>query len=184
MLVLGIVAFVSGALLLASGILARRRRKREERESRERVRQDLAAQLAARELHHPQALVKMDSRGLIRRVNRAAERLFGYDEAELLGQSILRLLPFVPLAFNPAAARVTAVDDHGTAEMEVRCKDRSAVKVRVTASPAESEERPDIYLFFEAVTAEEPPNLRHSQARGAAARGWRAISGREPGSRP
>jgi PAS domain S-box-containing protein len=71
----------------------------------------------------------MDSRGLIRRVNGAAERLFGSDEAELPGHSVLRLLPSAPSALNPDAARLTAVDAQDPAEMDVRCKDRSIVEV-------------------------------------------------------
>jgi two-component system sensor kinase FixL len=90
MLVLGIVAFLSGVLLVIGEALARSSRKREKQASLERDRPDLAARLAALESNYPQALVMMDSRGLIRRVNGAAERLFGYDEAEILGIAISR----------------------------------------------------------------------------------------------
>ena len=101
MLVVGIVAFLSGVLLVAAEMLVSRNRHREKQEALERDRRDLAARLATLESSYPQALVMMDSRGLIRRVNSAAERLFGYDEADLLGHSILRLLPFAPSALNP-----------------------------------------------------------------------------------
>jgi PAS domain S-box-containing protein len=134
MLVLGVIAFLSGVLLVVGEMFMRRSRNREEHQSLARARQDLAARLAALESHYPQALVMMDSRGLIRRVNGAAERLFGYDEAELLGHSILRLLPFAPSALNPTATRVAAADDQGAAEMEVLCKDHSPVKVRMTGT--------------------------------------------------
>ena len=97
MLVLGIVAFLSGVLLVVAEMFVRKSRQREEQESLERDRQDIAARLATLESSYPQALVMMDSHGLIRRINSAAESLFGYDEAELLGHSILRLLPFAPL---------------------------------------------------------------------------------------
>jgi PAS domain S-box-containing protein len=100
----------------------------------------------------------MDSRGLIRRVNTAAENLFGYDEAELLGHSILRLLPFAPSALNPGASRVAAANGQGAAQMEVRCKDRSTVIVRMTRTRSESEGRADVYMFFEAVGGEEQHN--------------------------
>lgn len=171
MIVLGIVAFLSGILLVAGEALARSSRNREERESRERDRQNLSARLATLESSYPQALVMMDSRGLIRRVNSAAERLFGYDEAELLGHSILRLLPFAPSALNPAAGRTAAADGQGVAQMEVRCKDRSTVIVRMTGTRSESEGRADIYMFFEPAVAEERPNLDQSQSHGAAAGG-------------
>lgn len=171
MLVLGIVAFLSGVLLVIGEALVRGSRNREKQASLERDRQDLAARLAALESNYPQALVMMDSRGLIRRVNRAAESLFGYDEAELLGHSILRLLPFAPSALNRGPNRVASADGQGVAQMEVHCKDRSTVIVRMTGIRSESEERPDIYMFFEAVGAEEQPGDEQSQSHGAAASG-------------
>jgi PAS domain S-box-containing protein len=170
MLVLGIIVFLSGVLLVAGEVLMRGRRNREEQRSLERSRQDLAGRLAALESHYPQALVMMDSRGLIRRVNGAAERLFGYDEAELLGHSILRLLPFAPSALNPPVTRVTTADSQRAAQMEVRCKDRSTVCVRMTGTRAESEVRSDIYMFFEAVAADRP-GAGQSQSFGTAAGG-------------
>ncbi len=175
MLVVGIVAFLSGVLLVAGEMAVRSSRHREQQESLERDRRELAARLAALESNYPQALVMMDSRGLIRRVNSAAESLFGYDEADLLGHSILRLLPFAPSALNPGATRVAAADGQG-AQMEVRCKDRSTVIVRMTGTRSESEGRADIYMFFEEVggeerDAEEQRDLEHSQSHGAAASG-------------
>jgi len=171
MLVVGIVAFLSGVLLVAREMLVRSRRRREKQESQERDRRELAARLAALESNYPQALVMMDSRGLICRVNSAAESLFGYDEAELLGQNILRLLPFAPSALNPGATRVAPANGQGTAQMDVRCKDRSIVKVRMTGTRSESEGRADIYMFFEIVGADEQPDLKQSQSHGATASG-------------
>jgi PAS domain S-box-containing protein len=173
MLVLGIVVFLSGVLLVAGEMFVRNRRNREEHESLERDRKELEARLATLESHYPLALVMMDSRGLIRRVNGAAELLFGYDETELLGHSILRLLPFAPSTVDPAVIRVAAADGQGAAEMEVRCKDHSTVKVRMTGTRSESEERSGIYMFFEALgaeeqPAEEQPGAGQSQSRGAA----------------
>jgi PAS domain S-box-containing protein len=156
---------------VAGEMLVRGRRHREEQESLERDRRELAARLAALESNYPQALVMMDSRGLIRRVNAAAESLFGYDESDLLGHSILRLLPFAPSALNPGATRVASADGQGTAQMDVRCKDRSIVKVRMTGTRSESEGRVDIYMFFEEVGAEEPPGVEQSQSHGATASG-------------
>src|SRR5665213_1662400 len=160
MLVLGIIAFLSGVLLVAG----RSRRNREEHESLGRDRKDLAARLAALESHCPQALLMMDSRGLIRRVNGAAERLFGYDEADLLGQSILRLLPLAYSGLNPGATRAATANNQGATEMEVRRKDRSTVRARMTEIASESEERSNVYMFFEASGAGEQPRVAHSQS--------------------
>ena len=171
MLVLGIVVFLSGVLLVIGQVLVRSSRKREKQASLELDRQDLAARLTALESNYPQALIMMDSRGLIRRVNGAAESLFGYGESELLGHSILRLLPFAPSALNPGTSRVASADGQGAAQMEVRCKDRSTVIVRMTGSRSESAERPDIYMFFEAVGAGEQCGVAPAQSRGAAAVG-------------
>jgi hypothetical protein len=67
--------------------------------------------------------------------------------------------------------------------MEVRCKDRSTVIVRMTGTRSESEGRADIYMFFEAVEgkeqrdaedqrdAEEHADLDQSQSHRAAASG-------------
>jgi PAS domain S-box-containing protein len=171
MIVLGIVAFLAGVLLVAGEMLARRSRHREVQESLQRDRKDLAARLATLESSYPQALVMMDSRGLIRRVNGAAERLFGYDEADLLGNSILRLLPFAPSALNPGATRVAAADGQCVAQMEVRCKDRSTVIVRMTGTRSESDGTADIYMFFEAVGASGSPDIERSKSQSASAGG-------------
>jgi PAS domain S-box-containing protein len=169
MLVLGIIAFLSGVLLVAGEMFRRSRRSREEYQSLERDRQDLAARLAALESHYPQALVMMDSRGLIRRVNGAAERLFGYDEADLRGQSILRLLPLTSSDLNPGATRPATANNQYVTEMEVRRKDRSTVRARMTEIRSESGERSNVYMFFEAVGAGEQPRIEQSQSNLAAA---------------
>jgi PAS domain S-box-containing protein len=171
MLVFGIIAFLSGFLLLTGEAIWRSSRNREKQASLEHIRRDLAARLAVLESYYPQALVMMDSRGLIRRVNGAAERLFGYDEAELLGHSILRLLPSAPSALNPDAARFAAADAQDATEMEVRCKDRSTVKVLMTGTRSEREGESDIYMFFEAADAQGQPELEQLQSRRAAAGG-------------
>jgi PAS domain S-box-containing protein len=150
--VLGIVAFVAGLLLVVADSYARRSRNRERQASLERENQGLAARLASIESQFPYALVMMDARGLIRRINPAAERLFGYDEAELLGHNILRLLPFAPSARNPATSPVASKGDEG-AEMEVRSKGGSMVKVRMTGTRSESEGQSDFYMFFETPAA-------------------------------
>jgi hypothetical protein len=63
------------------------------------------------------------------------------------------------------------VDGQGAAQMEVRCKDRSTVIVRMTGTRSESEGRADIYMFFERPAVQEPPGLDQSQSHRAAASG-------------
>jgi len=77
MLVLGIVAFLGGVLLFVGDARERSSRNRKEQASLQRECDSLMARLAAVESHIPQALVRMDSRGLIRGMNLAAESLFG-----------------------------------------------------------------------------------------------------------
>jgi two-component system, cell cycle sensor histidine kinase and response regulator CckA len=154
--VLGIVALVAGLLLVVADAYARRSRNREQQASLERENQGLAARLASVESQFHQALVMMDARGLIRRINPAAESLFGYAESELLGHNILRLLPFAPSARNPIASPVASKGEEG-AEMEVRSKDGSMVKVRMTGARSESQGPSDFYMFFEAPHAAAPP---------------------------
>lgn len=149
MLALGILALIAGILLVVSDSHTRRRGDHQERASLQRENQGLTARLDAVESQFPLALVMMDARGLIRRVNRAAEGLFGYTEEELLGHNILRLLPFAPSARNPTTPRIAPDVMQGVAEMEIRCKDESMVKVRMTGTRSESEERSDFYMFFE-----------------------------------
>jgi PAS domain S-box-containing protein len=143
-------------LLVVADAYARRGRNREQQASLERENQGLAARLASVESQFPQALVMMDARGLIRRINPAAERLFGYAEPELLGHNILRLLPFAPSARNPIASPVASKGEEG-AEMEVRSKGGAMVKVRMTGARSESEGPSDFYMFFEAPHAAAPP---------------------------
>ena len=159
MLVLGIVAFLSGFLLVIADAHARRSRSREEQAALQRENQGLAARLAAVESQFTEALVMMDARGLIRRVNPAAEVLFGYQEEELFGHNILRLLPFAPSARNPVAPRMASDGGQGV-EMDVRCKDGSSVKVRMTGTRSECEGPSDFYMFFKEAPATPSPQPR------------------------
>lgn len=154
MLVLGIVAFLAGVLLVAGEAHERRGKRLAEQASLQRESEGLATRLAAVEAHFPQPLVMMDARGLIRRVNPAAENLFGYTEDELFGHNILRLLPVAPSARNPGAPKRSASDGGaaGLGETEVRCKDGSTVKVRMSGTRSVSEGQSDFYMFFETPT--------------------------------
>ena len=79
---LGFVARITAFVLLggALGYVAERARRAEEAE-----RQVIASA--------PDAIVQVDESGRIVLVNRAAERLFGYDRGELLGRPVESLLP-------------------------------------------------------------------------------------------
>ncbi len=85
----------------------------------------------------PQAIVKFETTGLIRTVNVAAEELFGYTADELVGRSILKL---VPEALS--ASRLT-----GT--LEIRCKDGSHMRLPFKAAKLQLEPVSYIYLFFD-----------------------------------
>lgn len=89
----------------------------------------------------PLPLVVFDARGLIRRVNPMAQKLFGYTERELYGQAVVRLMPKSP--------------DIRGGEVEVRRRDGRLVKVRFNVAQAESGGR-EIYLFFEKPEAAPP----------------------------
>jgi signal transduction histidine kinase len=127
------IALLLVAIPLAAGAwLVFRRGLRDRQKSQ--TNHDQESRLHFLEEYLPLPLVVFDGRGLIRRINPAAERLFGYPERELYGQTILRLLPKSP-------------DVHG-GEAEVRHRDGSLVPVRFTAARADTGGR-EIYLFFE-----------------------------------
>jgi two-component system cell cycle sensor histidine kinase/response regulator CckA len=99
-----------------------------------------------------QGIVMFDARGLIRRVNPAAEKMFGYCEVELLGQSFLRLVPESPAGRG--------------GEAEVRRKDGSRVRRRFTTGRLGNAESPEVYLFFDeedSVRATPPPQRNEKQ---------------------
>jgi signal transduction histidine kinase len=81
-----------------------------------------------------QAIVILDGLGLIRRANPAAEQSFGYREAELLGQSLFRLIP-----------EHSYVNANG-AEVEVLLKSGSLKRVHCKVAKSTSDE---IFLFFD-----------------------------------
>jgi nitrogen-specific signal transduction histidine kinase len=100
--------------------------------------------------HSSQAIVQFETTGLIRTVNPLAEELFGYPAGELVGRSILTL---VPEALS--AARLTQT-------LSVRCKDGSLFRLPFKAAKLEMEPVSYIYLFFdqqpkEAALPSEPP---------------------------
>ena len=103
MLALGIVCFLAGIFLFITDVSIRRNARRAQQAALQRENEYLTTRIHTIESQFPQALIIADARGLIRRVNPAAEEMFGYAEEELLGNNILRLLPFTPSARNPQA---------------------------------------------------------------------------------
>jgi signal transduction histidine kinase len=133
-----IVAVAVSVSLLATAY-ACFRSWRKERELQLRANDTLAARLRLLEERTTQAIVIVDRDGLIRRVNPVAAQCFGYSEAELFGQSILRLMPQVPsVRANASEVEVGLV--------EVGLKDGS--RMRMCCKAAKSAEQ-EIYLFFD-----------------------------------
>ena len=58
----------------------------------------------------PDAIIAVDRQGLIKLVNRNAERLFGFDRAELIGETIERLVPERSRDAHPAQRAEYALD--------------------------------------------------------------------------
>jgi len=140
------ITFGLALLALASAWTLKLRGK----QIREAARQDgLAARLRAIEQQTSEALLLIDNEGLIRRVNPAAEKSFGYSEAELLGKSISRLLPEVELAELPSG------------DVEIVQKDGSRMHSRyqsVAAGPGQS------YLSFSSSAVNRAAPARTAQS--------------------
>jgi len=156
MLALALILLVAGLLLIAGSLHSRYQRWMDAYASLGREQAETAGRLRTIESKFPQPMVMMDARGLIRRVNPEAEALLGYEEQELLGHNILRILPIAPSARNAsplsgrATARIAAEGMH-RAETEIRRKDGSRMFVHMTGTRAESEGASDLYMFFERV---------------------------------
>jgi hypothetical protein len=121
---------------------------------------DLSTHVQMLETGSSQAILRFESTGLIRTVNSAAEELFGYAAAELLGQNIVKLVPDVL-----SNARFSDT-------VEVRRKDGSHLHIPFTAVKTESPRRirrppkpTYIYLFFG--RPESPPQAFATDAHGA-----------------
>jgi PAS domain S-box-containing protein len=91
------------------------------------------------------ALVVVDRQGRITRVNRVAERTFGYARAELLGQPVENLMPAAPGARHVAhraayqvAPRSRAMG--GKMDLRGRRQDGTEFPVDIQLSPIETEE--------------------------------------------
>ena len=94
---------------------------------------------------YPDAMVVIDARGVIRRVNAQAERLFGYSREEMFGKPIEMLVP-ARLRERHVGHRDDYTSDPRVRPMGVGMelagvrKDGSEVPVEISLSPIESEE--------------------------------------------
>jgi two-component system cell cycle sensor histidine kinase/response regulator CckA len=114
-------------------------RKRLERENAE-----LSAYASTLRDGCPQAILTFDPDGLIRSVNPALEKLTGFAEKDLWGQSVLRIIPdALSLASGSRGA------------LEVRRKDQSMVRVRYEAARSKPPARASIHLFLECLLRDE-----------------------------
>ena len=143
-------AGIHGAFVLAAGLLAVYawrlnedvRDKADREEENARSSQELYRGLTD---NAPDALVVVDSDGVIVLVNTQTERLFQYGRDELLGQRIEMLIPERLRSVHPAHR-----DDYATAPrirqmggangMTARRKDGSEVSVEISLSPVETPE--------------------------------------------
>lgn len=90
----------------------------------------------------PDGLLVMDSRGAVQLYNPAAERIFGYDAAEVLGQSVKMLMSESGVSVYEALVR----GDGGESEAGVSCeveglrKDGKPIPLRLAVNEVESGE--------------------------------------------
>src|SRR5262245_58963458 len=102
------------------------------REELERARAHLAAIVASSE----DAIASKTLEGIVTSWNAAAERLFGYTAAEMVGQSITRIIPD-DLQHEEVAilTKLRAGERIERYETIRRCKDGSLIEVSLTVSP-------------------------------------------------
>jgi PAS domain S-box-containing protein len=118
---------VVAVIEMVKDITARQRAEEELRHSNELMRALIAAS--------PLAIVMLDPAGAVTMWNAAAERIFGWSEAEALG----RPAPFVPAAkrgeFDRLRARVLGGEVLTGVEVRRRRKDGAAIDISVHAAP-------------------------------------------------
>ncbi len=84
------------------------------------------------------AIIQLDGDGRVRSWNRSAERIFGFPEAEILGQPVLGLVPeHVQGPVVDLLAAVAAGDPVDHLETEAERRDGMPVAVSITAQPVE-----------------------------------------------
>jgi len=118
---------VSAVCAVARDISGSKRIEAELTESRERLQAILTTAI--------DAIVTIDERGLMRSVNPAAERMFGYSEAEMLGRSILMLMP--PPHWGEHAGSIERCLDSGEARVIGRVRQLEARRRDGTVFPVD-----------------------------------------------
>jgi PAS domain S-box-containing protein len=126
------------ALMLESEITHRQRLESSLRDALAQARRAemSSLQLAAIVEHSADAIVSKDLDGVVQSWNRAAERMFGYSAAEMIGQSIRRLIPDDRQSEEDevlARVRRGEIVDHY--ETVRRHKDGTNVAISLTVSP-------------------------------------------------
>jgi PAS domain S-box-containing protein len=107
------------------------------RDVRERIRSDhLQLRLAAIVESSEDAIIGKDERGIVVSWNRGAEKVFGYPAAEMIGQSIQRLIPPDRLdEEDQIMARIRAGETVGHLETTRLRKDGKVIVMSLTISP-------------------------------------------------
>jgi PAS domain S-box-containing protein len=143
-------AFERGHATLREGIATSARLREQERASA-REREYLGALLGSA----PTAIATVDGGGVIRDVNPAFERLFGYAVEEALGHELDELL--VPDGARAEAKqyedRVLGGGETLVVEVERRRKDGRRVPVRVSAGLVRGVDDPTIFVLYDDITA-------------------------------
>ena len=114
----------------------------------------------------PDAMVIVDSRGRITLVNTQTERLFQYDRAELLGQTVELLVPDRFRPTHPRHRDGYFADPHARPmgsglELWGRRKDGSEFPVEISLSPVETEEG----ILTTAAVRDISERLRHEETK-------------------
>ncbi len=122
--------FEQGSRTLATGVLRDISRRRREQEDLRQANETLRALIEAT----PLAIVAVDARGRISKWNSAAEKMFGYSKAEVIGQAPRESAldePGESFLLREAIIQGTAI----TAEVTRRRKDGVLIEVGVSAAP-------------------------------------------------
>ena len=141
-------------------------------ESQAEARQGLAAELREMLDHAADGAATLDLAGRIQSLNRPAERLFGYLEAEVLGESLLMLL--TPQSHPDATARLEIISqsDHGAGSRPIavagRTRDGEALELGLTLARIGPPEAPQFCALFRNLAPEREAERRLVAARDAA----------------
>jgi len=144
------LAFARGHVTLRE-LIASSIRLRDQERAAAREREYLGALLASA----PTAIATVDGSGVVRDVNPAFERLFGYSVDETLGRQLDDLV--VPddakAEARDFATRVLSGGGTLVVEVDRRCKDGRRVPVRVSAGLVRGVDDPTIFVLYDDITA-------------------------------